>query len=127
MAFFSCKYVNLNNKISPQHHNIYTGISSRSKSEVSTILMTTGLTSPTGLLNLFFLDSFAVIIDFYCVKLVYFATLANLWLIIQVHLGPVFRNSLCDLLGANVGQCLFFANSLNLLLCLYGKKISLKD
>ena len=42
--------------------------------------MTQSLTSRLGLLNLFFLDSFAVVIDFYCVRLVYI--LANLQLII---------------------------------------------
>lgn len=77
--------------------------------------------SLSGSLNLFFLDSFAVAIDFYCVRLY---ILANLQLIILSSFRTDFQGSLYDLMEANIGQWFFFANSLNLLLYLYEGKQS---
>lgn len=60
MTFCSCKCMSLKNRISPPHQNTYIGILPPLKYEVPTkILMPVDLTSPSSLLNLFFLDSFS--------------------------------------------------------------------
>lgn len=108
------------NEISLRHHSIYVGISSQLKSEVATILRTTSLTSLSSLLDLFFQDSIDVVIQFYCVRLVYIP--ANLQLITLSSFRTSCQRCFMWPCGSNVRQWFFFANSLRFLLFLYENK-----
>lgn len=104
MTFFWLQICEFENEISPLYQSTDIGISSSQLiSKVPTILRIMGLTFLSGLLNLFFfLDSFDVVIDFYYVSLV--CILANLQFIFLNSFRTSFRDSLCDLVKASVGQ-----------------------